>query len=64
MTVEIDYELCTHCKKCLDSCMMDVIRNIDNKVCLVYPEDCQNCFLCVKDCPADAIKVIPPKPNG
>ena len=61
MAVEIDYELCTHCEKCIDSCMMDVIRNMNDKVCLVYLEDCQDCFLCVKDCPADALKVIPPK---
>lgn len=57
MAVKIDYKLCTQCGICIDSCMMDVIRRENDKISLVYLEDCQNCFLCAKDCPAGAIKI-------
>jgi NAD-dependent dihydropyrimidine dehydrogenase PreA subunit len=57
MGVAIDYKLCNHCGICIDACMMDVIRRERDKVSLVYPGDCQDCFLCLKDCPAGAIKI-------
>jgi NAD-dependent dihydropyrimidine dehydrogenase PreA subunit len=57
MAIEIDYTLCTRCGICIDSCMMDVIRRDGDEVSLVYPEDCQDCFLCVKDCPEGAVKI-------
>ncbi len=55
----IDELLCTGCKLCVDSCMMDVIYFNDDKEKAVtrYPDDCQACFLCVQDCPVDAITI-------
>ena len=55
----IDPALCTGCGECVDSCMMDVIY-FDEKTQRAVPkyaDDCQACFLCVRDCPADAITI-------
>jgi len=53
----IDYA-CTGCGTCLDSCMMDVFRMRKRKAYAEYIKDCQACFLCIEDCPRDAILMI------
>ena len=58
---KIDYDLCTECGICAEICPMDVLR-IDeetNKPFIAYLRDCQSCFLCEMDCPAEAIYVTP-----
>ncbi len=42
----------------MDSCHMDVIR-LDAEGCpqIVYPDDCDSCFLCELDCPNRAVTV-------
>lgn len=41
-----------------DSCSVDVIRlDAEGMPRLVYPQDCHNCFLCVRDCPLGAPEV-------
>ncbi|MDP2719355.1 MAG: 4Fe-4S dicluster domain-containing protein [Dehalococcoidia bacterium] len=61
MTIKrIDRELCDSCGICLDSCPDDVIRfDGEDKAVIVYPADCQTCFLCEEDCPRAAIEVAP-----
>ncbi len=58
---KIDYDLCICCDTCVDICPMDVLRlDIDTKrPFIAYLSDCQNCFLCQRDCPVDAIYVTP-----
>ncbi len=55
----IDESVCTGCKDCVDSCMMDVIYFDEEKqkAYAKYPDDCQACFLCVTDCPVEAITI-------
>lgn len=55
----IDEVSCTGCRDCIDSCMMDVIYfdQEKEKAFPRYPDDCQACFLCVYDCPVDAITI-------
>lgn len=55
----IDEEQCTGCRECVDSCMMDVIyfNETTEKAFPKYADDCQACFLCVRDCPVDAITI-------
>ena len=49
MTVKIDYELCTGCKKCYEVCPLDIIAwdKEESKPYLAYPDECQ---LCPWDC--------------
>lgn len=53
----IDAAVCTGCRLCVESCMMDVIYFNDekDKPYVKYPDDCQACFLCVTDCPVEAV---------
>ena len=55
----IDEAVCTGCKLCVESCMMDVIYLDEEKAkpYVKYPDDCQACFLCVTDCPVEAITI-------
>ena len=51
--VSIDERVCTGCGVCVDTCPTDVLRAEPslNRAVVMYPEDCQACFLCVFDCP-------------
>ena len=58
---KIDYGACEGCGICVDICPMDVLR-MDKKTkkpFIKYLRDCQSCFLCELDCPAQAIYVTP-----
>ena len=55
----IDYQKCTDCGICHDTCPMDVFRKVGGKVFIAYPEDCMACYLCDMDCPEAAITVTP-----
>lgn len=55
----IDETTCTGCRDCVESCMMDVIYfdEKNQKAYPRYPDDCQACFLCVRDCPSESITI-------
>jgi NAD-dependent dihydropyrimidine dehydrogenase PreA subunit len=60
--VRVETAVCVACEACVDSCPTDVFHaGQDGKAIVEYPEDCQFCFLCVFDCPVDAVRIaIPP----
>jgi len=62
MTCHIEHERCTGCKKCYEVCPLDIIAwdEKKNKPYVAYPEECQLCFICQEECPAEAIKVKVP----
>ena len=65
MPPEIDYEKCTGCGICREVCAEDVFFDtIENpgveKPAVTYPEACFHCYLCVQECPAEAVSVRTP----
>lgn len=56
---EINAAICDGCGTCVDACMMDVIYFDEEKkkAYIKYQDDCQACFLCVRDCPAGAVTI-------
>lgn len=57
--VSIDTSTCTGCGLCVLACPVDVIR-LDPpsaKARVVYPKDCQVCYLCEDDCPTHSISL-------
>lgn len=60
--IKINKKNCAGCKKCVESCFMDVIRWDEKakKPIAAYPEDCQWCLFCEDNCPKQCIEVIPP----
>ena len=62
MSIErIDKEKCIGCKKCINACLMDVIRwdEAEKKPVIAYPIDCYCCYHCEIGCPVKAIYVNP-----
>ncbi len=57
----IDYQLCDGCGTCVKECPMDVLRMDESlkKPFIKYLRDCQNCFLCERNCTNKAIYVTP-----
>lgn len=60
MAVEtIDYEVCSDCGECYDTCPLDVYDRVGSKYYIAHREDCMTCFLCEIDCPQDCIYIGP-----
>lgn len=59
MISKIDQAKCTGCGICAEICIMDVLwmNTSTNKAYIAYPEDCQLCYQCELECPAEAIEV-------
>ena len=59
--IEIDEDMCTSCKMCVNVCYVDVIRwdAEEERPVVAYPEDCAWCLFCEAHCPVDCIEVIP-----
>lgn len=58
----IDYEICTGCGVCEDSCPLDVLYMDDatNEPVVKYPDECWHCGSCRQDCPQESIRIIFP----
>ena len=54
---EIDSELCTGCKACVETCPTNALAQINGKAALAYPERCTYCLACEDVCPAQAIEL-------
>ncbi|MBW1803719.1 MAG: 4Fe-4S dicluster domain-containing protein, partial [Deltaproteobacteria bacterium] len=53
---------CFSCGTCVEICPGDVLRMVDNRPELAYPEECIHCGACMIDCPAGAISFHIPLP--
>jgi adenylylsulfate reductase, subunit B len=67
MPPEIDYEKCTGCGNCRDTCAEDVFfgwlagqEGTDSRPLVTYPEACFHCYLCADGCPVGAISIRTP----
>jgi NAD-dependent dihydropyrimidine dehydrogenase PreA subunit len=60
-TIDVNRAACTACGVCIEICPTDVLAADPDtgKPWAAYREDCQVCFLCEIDCPAEAIRVWP-----
>ena len=55
--VEINYDMCTCCKKCVEACTFGVLEWFEDRPIIVNPNNCSACSECKLNCPADAISV-------
>ncbi|MEU6812014.1 ferredoxin family protein [Streptomyces sp. NPDC046831] len=64
----VSAERCIACDKCIEVCPTNVFdRGADGVPVLARHSDCQTCFQCEANCPADALYVAPqtrPAPAG
>ena len=63
--VYLDPDRCTNCGMCLDACPTGVFERVtpDARPQAIHARDCHVCFLCVPDCPSQAITVSWNAPN-
>lgn len=58
MSIIIDKEKCTGCRKCAGICPGSLIEmGADGKAFIKYPRDCWACASCVKECKYGAISL-------
>lgn len=56
MSIVINKDKCTGCRKCLNVCPGSLINfNSDKKSYIKYPRDCWGCSSCLKECKFGAI---------
>jgi adenylylsulfate reductase subunit B len=69
MPPEIDYSRCSGCGTCVNVCAEDVFFGTKGfglkgeKPTITYPDVCYHCYLCVKECPTQAISLRTPLPQ-
>lgn len=56
-TLELDRNLCTGCRMCLNVCPHEVFTIEGNKAEIVRKDSCMECGACMINCPAGAIEV-------
>lgn len=49
-----DYEKCTHCHHCIDTCPQKAIQLNHQKI-YIDPKKCSGCLQCVHECPSSAL---------
>ncbi|NOZ63152.1 MAG: 4Fe-4S dicluster domain-containing protein [Calditrichaeota bacterium] len=52
----VDAEMCTGCRKCLNVCPVNAIKMVDNNA-VIDANQCSGCLVCIPACPFGAIKV-------
>jgi len=59
MIVNVDSKKCIGCRCCYDVCPLDVFvwDKQSKRPVVVYEEECQMCFICQEECPADAVHI-------
>jgi len=60
-SLEVDGNLCGRCKECVDTCFVNALAwdDASDVPILAYPEDCQICCYCEKQCPTQALEIVP-----
>jgi NAD-dependent dihydropyrimidine dehydrogenase PreA subunit len=56
MKVEVDYNKCMLCERCVNECSWGVYRREGNRI-ISYSNRCGACHRCVSMCPRDAINI-------
>lgn len=56
---QVNEELCTYCKKCMDICRFNAIAVMGKKKVMTFPDLCHDCGGCVAVCPENAITEVP-----
>lgn len=58
--IEIDYDRCKGCGKCVNVCNYGVLEILDDMVVVASPGKCATCMRCMDNCPLNppAINVM------
>ena len=55
--IRIEYDRCTGCKECVETCSYGVLEWFEERPIVVDPSVCSACLECEKACPVYAISV-------
>lgn len=58
MKIEVDKELCTACKTCVEMCPEEVLEMNGDQPVMAQPDDCIECGSCEVNCEEGALKCI------
>ncbi len=56
MSLHINEDLCLGCSLCLIACSDEAVEV--NGIAVIDDEKCQECFDCMENCPAEAVKEV------
>ena len=55
--IEIDYNRCNSCKKCVETCDYGTLEWFEEEPIVANPSSCSYCLKCTLNCPVNAITV-------